>query len=128
MLRFSPRWKFLNIATSVLKVAVRLIKFRCRLPIAPAVPGLAKQAVLIKYGEPSGANVPGRLFGSQTTTGRALMSPPVKSVMVWDEHWVVEVAMKPGAHAPLVVFVYVPVEKVQFRPVPLPKVLGLPVA
>src|SRR5436305_12977951 len=98
---------FLKKARSVLKMAGSRIRFLCRLPIAPGVPGLAKHEVSIKYGEPSGANVPGRRFGSQIMTGRALMSPPVKSVILVAEA--------------------VPAE-VQFKPVPLPIVLGLPLA
>src|SRR2546423_6428348 len=98
---------FLKKARSVLKMAGSRIRFLCKLPIAPGVPGLAKQEVSIRYGEPSGANVPGRRFGSQMTTGRALMSPPLKSVMFVAE----------GVPA-----------KVQFRPVPVPNVLGLPLA
>ena len=94
-------------ARSVLKIAGSRIRFLCKLPMAPGVPGLAKQEVSIRYGVPSGARVPGLRFGLQTSTGRALMSPPVKSVMLVAEA--------------------VPA-KVQFRPVPDPNVFGLPVA
>ena len=94
----------------------------------PCAPGGAKQEVSITYGVPVGSDVPGRRFGSQTMTGRACMSPPVKSVAAVDEHCVAEVALNPGAQVSLAVFVYVPPVKVQFRPVPVPNVLGLPVA
>src|SRR5438270_14041127 len=98
---------FLKKARSVLNMAGSRIRFLCKLPMLPGVPGLAKQEVSIRYGEPSGACVPGFRFGSQMSTGRAAMSPPVKSVMLVAEA--------------------VPA-KVQFRPVPDPKVFDFPVA
>src|SRR6266851_1848442 len=97
----------------------------------PGVPGLTKQAVLISMGVPEGSNVPGRLFGSQIRSGRAFMSPPVKSVTVVEAHVVVEPGCKtnPAAQDSPALMMYVPPLKVHCKlPVPVPKVLGLPLA
>src|SRR5947209_18982953 len=79
----------------------RRIKFLCRPPIDTAVPGLAKHETSIKYGEPSGASVPGRRFGSQRRTVRAFMSTPVKSEMFAEEDVTASVHVKhvPGPNS-----------------------------
>src|SRR5215217_5473150 len=101
MLRLSPKRKFLKSDTSVLKIEGWRMKFLGRLPISPAVPGLAKQVGSIRYGDPEPSNVPGFLLGSQTSTGRALNSPPLKSVMEVERQVVVDPGSRanPGAQA-----------------------------
>src|SRR5258705_10585590 len=97
----------------------------------PEVPGLTKQAVLIKKGVPVASNVPGRVFGSQTRSGRAFISPPVKSVIVVEAHVFVEPGCKtnPAAQASPALMDYVPPLKDHCKlPVPVHKVLGFPLA
>src|SRR5437660_4476526 len=121
---------FLKSATSLLKIEGWRIKFLDRLPISPAAPGLPKQSGLITYANPVASFEPVFLFGSQRSTGRAFMSPPVKSVMVVDVHVVVDpgVRTNPAAQLCPVAIVYEAPLKLQFKPVLLPNVLGLPVA
>src|SRR6266850_370681 len=92
----------------------------------PGVPGLTKQAVSINMGVPVASNVPGRLFGSQIRSGRAFMSPPVKSVIVVEEPGC---KTNPAAQDSPALMMYVPPLKPHCKlPALLPKVLGLPLA
>ena len=51
------------------------------LPIWPVAKGLAKQPTLNDRGVPVGSLPKSPCIGSQTTNGRALIPPPVKSVI-----------------------------------------------
>jgi len=97
----------------------------------PEFPGLTKQAVLIKREFPVVSNVPGRVFGSQTRSKRAFISPPVKSVIVVEAHVVVEPGCKtnPAAQASPALMEYVPrLEGPLQITRTVPKVLGFPLA
>src|SRR5436305_1694231 len=83
---------FLKSAMSLLKIEGRRIRFRCKPPMLPAVPGLTKQAGLMAYASPVASLSPVFVFGLQVTSGRAAISPPVKSVIVVD----VQVVVDPG--------------------------------
>src|SRR2546426_9871523 len=90
---------FLKSAMSLLTIEGLRTKFLVKLPMSPALFGLPKQAGLSAYANPVASLAPTFLFGSQSRTVRAFMSPPVKSVMPVHEHVVVEpgVSKNPGA-------------------------------
>src|SRR2546426_6429397 len=108
---------FLKKARSLLKMGRWRSRFLCRPPMSPCVPGLAKHAGLIENANPV-ESAPAGLVGSHTNTGRAFMSPPVKSVT--PVHLQVVVApgssAKPGAQSAPVGSHFCPVEIVYEAP------------
>src|SRR2546430_6659432 len=90
---------FLKSAMSLLKDEGLRTKFLVRSPMSPALFGRPKQAGLSAYANPVASLVPTFLFGSQSRTARAFISPPVKSVMPVQPHVVVDpgVNRNPGA-------------------------------
>src|SRR4051812_20392931 len=79
--RFSLKLIFLKNARSLLKIDGRRPKFLPILPRSPSRAGTAKHVGLIARGVPCESTPLGFLLGSHSTTGTALMLPPVKSVI-----------------------------------------------
>src|SRR6185369_773505 len=79
--RFSPNLKFLKNARSLLKIDGIRTAFRDMFPICPVANGLAKQLTLKALGVPVESTPKSPCIGSQVMNGRALMPPPVKSVI-----------------------------------------------
>src|SRR5215207_724553 len=72
---------FLKKARSLLKMDGMRIGLRGMLPIWPVAKGFAKHATLKARGVPVESLPKSPFIGSQTINGRALMPPPVKSVI-----------------------------------------------
>src|SRR5688572_18761542 len=72
---------FLKKARSLLKMEGMRIGLRGMLPICPVANGFAKQSTLNARGVPVESTPKLPAIGSQTMNGRALIPPPVKSVM-----------------------------------------------
>src|SRR6185295_19350377 len=94
--RFSPSLMFLKIARSLLNIEGMRTPFLGLLPIWPSAVGLAKQLVLTTNERPVGSAPVMPFIGSQRMFGRALIWPPVKSVII--VHTVAEVWNVPGGH------------------------------